>query len=650
MNQSLEEPLQDSVKAAKSEPIPPPPAPSDTGAAETTPVASNPEESHFLRVIGEFKTSSETARTQHKDKWDVCWGLFNNEYDFSKKADWQSKNWIPKIPTLVRATTALIKNSIKSSKDIGRIDGYGVLSKQKAPMMNKLVMCALEKGKFVEKLIEAIMGGLLTPGVNLKIYPKSVAVDTTESTQGGPTSTTMGGYKNIIAYEAISEYDIYRDPTGRNKGHIHRFEMDLEDLKTLAEDPNNGYDLEVVNSISSDFQSQEDNYERLKRAGQTNVQRPAWRKTVLVEEYWGDINNSDGKILFRMGTMSRANEKYLIRKPMKNPFRHGKSPIISAFPAKVPFSTWHEAFVYAVTGLAIMITETMNLTLDANLFDSLRVFQIDVDKCTDPTDLMGGIWPGKVIKAEETNGRPVIQTAQMGQISPQQTVVYQSLVSELNNGAGTSEFSIPQMNPAGKRGVTATEVDQKSNQADIFTNNLAQIIEEEAIEPALQMTTELIIQYFNDFQSPEIIDLLGTDAMILAQAQSDEERIHLLGGNYKYKSQAITGIIKKYETLKQMQYVKDLVKEFPELAQFINGVEVLKDVIDVTGLDSKRYVKVPEDPEALMLEAQIQNRPSPLAGQLIEYRQKQGMGNPIEQAINRPIMGNVEQSGMEALI
>ena len=474
MNQQMALPITDSVAAAKSEPVPPPPSPSPDGQPTENTTNQNPQDTmadHWLRIIEESKTASENKRKPHKGRWDVCWDLFNNRYDFSKKAEWQSKNWIPKIPTLVRSMSNLIKSYLKQSKDVGQVTGYGELSKSKAPMMNKLVGYAMHKGNFVGKLVEALMSGMLSSGVNLKVYPMAMQVDTTGSTTGGPANFSMGGFKTMVAYEAVSEYSLHRDPTGRDKYKIHTFEMDLADLKELAKDPSNGYDAKAVEEITGSFVIEEENYERAKREGTyANSTTPTFRKTVTVEEFWGDIYDREGNLVHRKGTMSRANKKYMVRPPMANPYHHGKDPFICCFPTKVPFSTWHESYVYAVCGLATMITEIMNLTLDANLFDSLRVFQVDTDKITDPTDLMGGLWPGKVVKAENTDGKPIMQAMPMGQVSRQQGAVYNLLSSELNNGSGASEFSIPQL-AVGDSGIkTATEVTETKQQSEIFTN------------------------------------------------------------------------------------------------------------------------------------------------------------------------------------
>lgn len=593
----------------------PPPAPAElTG------------DQFFKNHVLECKKESETARNPHKAKWDICWDLFNHNYDFSKKADWQSKSWVPKIPTLVRATSALIKQALLSQEEFGTIEGRGDQSKAKAPMMKRLVMWAMDEGKFIEKFVEALMAGMLTPGVNLKIYPKCVKADTSTGSNAGPANLGMTNFKNIICYESVDEYNILRDPTGSNKYKIHVIEMDLADLKALASDPANGYDQAVVNSIQAHFDSQEADYNKAVRNGQNSstVPKPPYRKRVKICEYWGVIYAEDGTVKFPNGTMSVANENFLIRKPMANPYRHGKDPIITGFPSKVPFSTWHEAYVYAVTAIARMINEVMNLTLDGYFADSIKAYEVDIDQLVDPEELANGIYPGKGIKKtglDTPHNRPLITPVDMGHMKPEQQIVYGGLVNEFQNGSGTSEFSIPQLAVTDRREVTATEVNDKSAASQLFTNDLAQTLEREVIEPAIQMTAELIIQYFNDFSNPAIQDMLGEDAVILSMARTNEERMALLGGNYYSKSRALTGIVRKTEKIEKIRLVMGEMKNFPAVLALIDPLRSVKNIFELVDLDPKEWLAI--DPNAQPAQPEMKP-PSPLAPILFEHRMKQG--------------------------
>jgi len=605
---------------------------------EGTPAGGPVDDRQFyINHITEFRKSSETARTPHKSKWDVCWDLFTNNYDFSKKLDWQSKSWVPKIPTLIRATCAVIKRAILSSKDIGVVDGYGPVSKAKARMMQKLVMWAMGEGKFVDQFVEALMAGLATPGVNLKIYPKSIRIDTSEGDNAGPANATMTNFRNTICYEAVSEYELFRDPTGSNKYIIHRIEMDLADLKKQAEDPANGYDPLEVAKIQQTFDTATETYEKAIRAGQASgAEKPAIRKRVKIEEYWGIIYAQDGTIKFDQGTMSLANEQFLIRQPMKNPYDHQKFPILSAFPAKVPFSTWHEAFVYAVTGLARMINEMLNLTLDGFLSDSIKAYEVDIDILADPEDIANGIYPGKAVKKqgnESIRGGNLITPIDMGHLKPEQQVIYGALSSEFRNGAGTSEFSIPQLaSPGTKSDPTATEVREVSGNAETFSNDLAQTLEREMIEPAIKMTSDLLTQYFNDFRNPAVVDILGDDALILASARTDEERKALMGGTYYTTSKAITGILKKAETFKKLSIVLDKIAQFAQALPPLNIMGIAGKFLDSVEIDPKDVFMEPNPAP----QAPPPPPPSPLAQILIQQRMARGENASLNDVFNPP--------------
>ena len=593
----------------------------------------------YVNHIVEFRKASDTARTPHKTKWDVCWDLFTNNYDFSKKLDWQSKSWVPKIPTLIRATAATIKRALLSSRDIGAVDGYGPVSKQKARMMQKLVMWAMSEGKFVDQFVEALMAGLATPGVNIKIYPKSIQIDTSQGENAGPANASMTNFKNTICFEAVSEYELFRDPTGSNKYIIHRIEMDLADLKAQAANPANGYDPVEVAKIQQTFDTQAETYEKAIRAGNASgVEKPSIRKRVKIEEYWGIIYSQDGTIKMDNGTMSLANEQFLIRAPMKNPYDHGKPPIISAFPAKVPFSTWHEAFVWAVTGLARTLNDVMNLSLDGFLSDSVKAYEVDIDILADPEDIANGIYPGKGIKKqgnESIRGGNLITPIEMGHMKPEQQLIYGTVSGEFRNGAGTSEFSTPQLANPGKRGdATATQVREESAAAEGFSNDLAQTLEREMIEPAIKMTSDLLIQFFNDFRNPAVVDILGDDALILATARTDEERKALMGGSYYTTSKAITGLLKKTETFKMVSIVLDKLAQFAAVLPPMNIPSIANIFLDSASVDPKD-IFIDPNPAPVAPPAAP---PSPLAQILIQQRAERGEASPLDSTFQPPAL------------
>jgi hypothetical protein len=55
-----------------------------------------------VEILNTLRRSGGDARSYHKSNWDKNWRLYNNDYDFSLKADWQSKNFVAVVPVIVR--------------------------------------------------------------------------------------------------------------------------------------------------------------------------------------------------------------------------------------------------------------------------------------------------------------------------------------------------------------------------------------------------------------------------------------------------------------------------------------------------------------------------------------------------------------------
>src|SRR3989337_2715495 len=62
------------------------------------------------------KLHADETRLPKKHQWDENWALFQNQFDFSDKAEWQSKAFLPKTRTTVRTAAAILKRSLVAKR------------------------------------------------------------------------------------------------------------------------------------------------------------------------------------------------------------------------------------------------------------------------------------------------------------------------------------------------------------------------------------------------------------------------------------------------------------------------------------------------------------------------------------------------------
>lgn len=579
-----------------------------------------------VRIVQRLRDESKSARRPRELEWNRAWNLYNNVYDFSRKAGWQSKNFLPRINTSVRAASYIIRKGLTGPRDYFGMDGIGAVSKELAPTIHKLAKLQLEEGKFVERYCTALVSGMLSSLVILKIYPTMVDVNDAEyqPNQAGPLTSPPPRYPKSslayalgsesepmqrglirrkrkrlkICYDPVSAYDYYPDPSGDNLYRIHSTEMDLHKFKMLMKD--NPYaDKQVLAQIEDDFTRIE---EDLKKASQkqqdpSSIASPDMRRRVVVDEFWGDMPNLRGDFVMQNCYSMVVNEKYQVIAPRKN-YLGGCDPFVCAPLIEKPFSTWHQGFVEGVAGLQIALVDTMNTILDASQYAGVKAFELDVDQVYDPTEFIEGIYPGKTYKKRGGgfNTAPMIKDISLGNLNPQLMEIYMALDRELQGGMGLNEFILPQMRVRTGR-VSATETLQKGQNSSDFFAEIGAIQEEKVIVPSVQKTIQYMVEYQRDFRNdPIVVETIGPEAAIKADMMlaDPEIREFLLSMPLKIKAFGISVIAERMKELDKIMgfinLIGNLAKAVPGIVGRVNIETMLKKAIQALNWDESEIL------------------------------------------------------------
>ncbi|HUW30450.1 MAG TPA: hypothetical protein VM223_02435, partial [Planctomycetota bacterium] len=170
---------------------------------------------------------ADSARLDHENHWNTHWSLYNNEFDFSGKMEWQAQSVIPVIPFLVNFAGDKVESALSVAGRYFVFDAPGMQGQEVALIGEMITRDWMNRPevKFVRGIREAIRDAMLCGHAVFK--PR---------------------WRDGIAIDVIDPYDIWLDPTGRDRFLVHRTVRDYDEVLADAED--GIYNLERVKQIT----------------------------------------------------------------------------------------------------------------------------------------------------------------------------------------------------------------------------------------------------------------------------------------------------------------------------------------------------------------------------------------------------------------
>lgn len=576
----------------------------------------------IVNAVQEYYQEANEARKPIKRLWDITWALFNQQYDFSQKAEWQHKVPMPKISGAIRTAVALFKQALIRSNDWFAVKTPMKSLEPFVPLVRGTLQYWIERIDFINIFAEALHGGLLASLVILKIYwvkgKKIMASEprTSQITPSAPVAVleekkvkslfqgsgflgerapapTQYEDGHLVMYP-VDPYKFWMDPTGRGKYCIEEIEVDLDDLIETGSDK--GYDMAVIKEIQNDFVKTTEQIEEAKRKGQSEpLSKPSFRKTVRIREFWGDISKADGTKLHKNVTCSVANERFLIRKPTPNPFWHKQVPYRWGPIVRKPFSVFHKGFVEDLHGIQLAITELTGAILDSNLLATVRAFELDMDLVADPEEFKNGIWPGKTYKKNGGLGGSgrMIQDLQVGEFVPQSIRILLELDRTFQNESIITEFVSGGTGTKGR--ATATEVVSKTNQASTLIQDIAIDVENFVMAPVLEMMFGVCLQYQRDFEDERMAALVDQDLRTRVSLMNEDERKSYIDGKFIFKCTGISGYINRVSQIQKFGMLTQLFQYAPDLVSWFKKDKLLRNILEWLNWDPEDIIYTQEE-------------------------------------------------------
>jgi len=507
--------------------------------------------------------------------------------DWSHKQEGQSSEFLPKVSTSVEQMTAFIKRGLMKFGDWYSVDLDQTISQVVSGQQIRSVLnCFLNdlwtgnnNATSIPLVIaDAVKMGLLESLMIVKVHGGMVPVRRYAYKKGDMMVPEEGGQpeqshdlqmeENMewkLRIDLVRPEDYYPDPTGNGLYEIHRVERDLHEILDAAEA--GVYDTAVVKElIDTDYKRPEDEERSDSARNQPETTTPAFRKRVVLDEFWGTLLNDDGTVAHRNCVCTVANDKYLIRPPEFNPFWHQESPFIAVPLVRVPFSVWHKALYDDASSLNLALNEMFNLMLDGGLAAVWGIKQLRIEDLEDPNQVAGGVRQGMTLAVKQTlpHNADVMKNVSTGNVPQDAMAVFSALDREFTQAALTNELKLGSLPP---KQVRATEVVEASQSQAVTLDGLTADIENSFIQVLLYKAWLTILQNADDLPEDAMQSVVDRSVALLLMRASPEERFAMFAGKSKFRVFGLSGTMAKALDFQKMMSMMQAVQMNPMLFQ-----------------------------------------------------------------------------------
>ncbi len=562
-------------------------------------------ESEIVQIVEQDKLRSTDVRRERSIQNRLNWRFFHGGQDWSAKRDGQSRIFLPDLPMAVQQMAAALENQLITFEKWFSVETLGGLSMFDGDTLQKIVSHCLNRLwkpgnevdtslKFPTVLADVIILGLIESEICLKVFgvdserpvymlestdPKRPAGMMTDDSSEEPNDTTPYTYERLsrrikramlrtfrLAIDVVPFEDSYPDPGKGNSYHIHSVRRHISELRA-----NPDYDPAVVEAIAKHQERHEDTLAKNRRAGlEWSGERVRDPNEVAVDEFWGDlICQKTGRVVGRNQLVTVAGNR-ILRSPGPNPMWHGYRPLVRCSLLRTPASPVHKAVLDHAVPMAEAENELLSLMTDGALKSVHGVNQVRPDLLLDPTSISAGIPAGfsGVMKKGAPANVSWFERLDTGQSMPQYA---DSVVNRLSRGRQVALMSNDlQLGNLPPRQVKATEIVEAQESRATLYENIAVRVEENLIEPTLQLGWMTMWQHLDDFSQPELIQILGTERAMLLQKLTPEDRFYLMVNNVKFKVRGLRAIMARTKEFQKLMALVNAVTTSPLLAMAFN--------------------------------------------------------------------------------
>lgn len=537
-----------------------------------------PSDADLLLTFREYRREAEQARRTRLRRNRLNWDMYYGYQDFSHKADGQSSEFLPKMAQAAENMRAFVKRALVQFGDWFSVEapkGSPLTPEQIRALMrrflDKVVVARGQTEPFSTLMGKATLQGLFESLMVFKIHGYSMKEQSYTVEPGNLLAGIAPSLKDdtetkwCLRIDLIPTEDYFPDPTGRKLYEIHEVERDFVDVLAMAE--SGVYDIKVVDQLDQDYSKESRQNKRLARhRGQDESTSPSFRRRVIISEVWGAILGPDGRPYGENQLMTIANDKYIIRPMQDNPMWHKESPIVCASILNVPHAVWGKAFYDHTAMLNIALNELYNLILDGGIASVWGIREVREGFLVDPTQVSNGLPQGAtlLIKDDAPMDIPAVRFTATGQV-PQDALAVLNLTTREHDASAMTNDT--RMGFLPQRQVKATEINAAENSHSMLLDSFAGDIEGNAIEPILRKSWLTILQYADDLDKDEVIDVLGVSGAFALHQMSPAERFAMFAKGTRFKAFGLSATLSRAKDFQKLMAFMQAVMTNPILAE-----------------------------------------------------------------------------------
>ena len=568
----------------------------------------------IVTTLTSYRDEAETARNsgwgQREDIWESNADLYWSRYDFSGKAEWQSKEALPEAALYIDRWAAALRAALI-------VPGVWYSVDTHAPELELAFRKFL--GYWLERCGTTPTGYHVGFDRVFEDQAKLAALMACSASVGWEAAKDGGGRVRV---DTVDPREVLLDPTNRGLYRVRRREVDYYQLVAEANRDPDLYNMEEIERLAAS-RAEELEGERQELVGHdtgiSSVRRP-----IVLDEFLAVILDDDGRDMYGERQLAViANSQYLIRGPEANPFLHGRDWLVFSPAITVPLSVYGKTYVETWGDIARTFVKMTNLIIDAAMMAAMNAFVLNADGLADPEQVTSGVFPNKTFVSKPGVGPgDVLTNIPLGTLSTAAVTVWTALKQEMREGAATNDLDLGQAVPKGD--VTATEINEVKAGGTALIQSIATSLETGCVDPLLNLIFQTALQHAFVGVEPD-----GAGGYIVPP--SIEPLRVALGNEYfnmfvtrwqeilqyapVFRARGISGLIERSKKLQSMLQVLQAMGSSPvmqqALLQSIGFSKFVRQMVILVGLDPNDF---PPDQISQMAMTAAQPQPAAAPG------------------------------------
>lgn len=328
----------------------------------------------------------------------------------------------------------------------------------------------------------------------------------------------------------------------------------------------------------------------------------AANSSLEVFEYYGPLLWKDGSIIAERQRFVVAASTLLLKRT--NPYFSQKPPYVAATFSKSPNKSSGEGVADGGREQQRIMNDLFSTFLDLLKLAIYAPKVVDDTSLRDASDLDEGFYPNMVIKTFGGKSASEIISDVPFRADVVANPLFQAMQKLEATAIAGAGVDVQNANQASRARISATEVQNNSNNSSDSILNLGRELDETFLEPIIQKIVEYRLQYGLEKDSLENLKMNG----VLNDAEFDLiadippiERYNEVQSNFKVSVKGFRERFERQTTLQNLnQFLAQVGNLNPQVQAKIDWNNALEDIVDAHGFDGSRWLfqRTPQDKAA----------------------------------------------------